>query len=194
MKEIDCRKLACPEPVILTKRMIEQSAGDSFRVILDKGAARENVLRYCTSRGCSVSEVPSDDSTTLTITRQLRTDSIEEPTPNACSPVILISSDRFGSGSDELGKLLIKNFIITLLELSQLPEKILFVNSGVLLTTEGSELLEPLRRLADVGVEILSCGVCLDYYGLREKLAAGMVTNMYTIAESLLSTGNAIKL
>lgn len=194
MKEIDCRGLACPSPVIMTKKAIEDSSGDSCRVILDNGAARENVLRFCSAKGFSVTEEEGSDSTTLTITSLLQTHSIEGSTAKTFAPVILIASDSLGSGSDELGRLLMKNFIITLLELQDQPEKILFLNSGVLLTTEGSELLEPLCRLSAAGVEILSCGVCLDYYGIREKLSAGVVTNMYTIAESLLSSGNSVRL
>jgi hypothetical protein len=86
-----------------------------------------------------------------------------------------------------------KNFIITLLELPDPPEVIFFINSGVQLTSEGSELLEPLHKLAEVGTGIYSCGVCLDYFGLRDKLVAGKVTNMYTIAEKLLAAGNPVK-
>ena len=194
MKEIDCRGLACPTPVIMTKKAIEDSVGNSCRVILDYGAARENVLRFCSAKGFLVSEEKGSDSTILTITGLPQTHSVNESTSKTSVPVILIASDSLGSGSDELGRLLMKNFIIALLELQDLPDKILFVNSGVLLTTEGSELLEPLGKLSDAGVEILSCGVCLDYYGIKEKLCAGLVTNMYTIAESLLSAGNSVRL
>ena len=106
----------------------------------------------------------------------------------------MISSDKLGSGSDEMGRLLLKNFIITLIELQKLPEKIIFVNSGVLITSDGSESLEALTRLSNAGVKILSCGICLDYYGIREKLAAVEVSNMYTIAESLFLSGDTIRL
>ncbi|NJD90382.1 MAG: sulfurtransferase-like selenium metabolism protein YedF, partial [Geobacter sp.] len=100
---------------------------------------------------------------------------------------VLISSDRFGDGPDELGRLLMKNFIITLLELPNPPDRIFLLNRGVLLATEGSETIEPLTKLADAGIEIFSCGVCLDYFSVRDKLAVGAVTNMYTIAEALTS-------
>lgn len=194
MKVIDCRGLQCPAPVIMTKNTVQESLGDSVRVILDNGAARENVLLLCSSKGFTVTEEVGDNCTTLTITSQLQGCVIETPPLNSNSPVLLIASDKLGSGADELGQLLMKNFIITLLELKNKPEKILFLNSGVLLTTEGSELLEPLQKLSASGVEILSCGVCLDYYGRREKLAAGTVTNMYTIVESIFSSANAVRL
>jgi len=194
MQEIDCRGLACPAPVIATKKAIEEYSGSSFRVLLDNGAARENVIRFCASKRCTVFEEMGDQSTSLTITCQLEPSVNEVFGGSPFSRVIFISSDRLGSGSDELGRLLLKNFIITLLELQKLPEKIIFVNSGVLLTSEGSELLEPLTKLSNAGVELLSCGICLDYYGIRERLAAGTVSNMFTIAESILLSGDTISL
>lgn len=194
MRKIDCRGLACPAPVISAKKAIETSAGTPFQILLDNGAARENVLRFCSSRGCSVVEKRGDNDTSLIITSPPQAELNTIKTDESLSSVIVIASDSLGNGSDELGRLLMKNFLITLLELKKLPEKIFFVNSGVLLTSEGSELLEPLSKLGNAGVEILSCGVCLEYYGLKDKLAAGVVTNMYTIAESLLSAGNAISL
>jgi selenium metabolism protein YedF len=87
-----------------------------------------------------------------------------------------------------------KNFIHTLLETAELPCRMIFLNTGVFLTTEGSEVLEALHKLAGMGVEILSCGLCLDYFGRKEKLRAGGTTNMLTIAESLLTATKAIRL
>lgn len=194
MKEIDCRGLACPAPVIATKKGIEDAMGSAFRVLLDNGAARENVLRFCVSRGVTVSEEPGEESTSLIISETLQPVSQGNLDRLNASPVILIASDKLGCGSDDLGRLLMRNFIITLLELGNQPEKIFFVNSGVLLTTEGSELVEPLGKLVNAGVEIFSCGVCLEYYRLSDKLLVGMKTNMYTIAESLLLSGNAVRI
>jgi len=194
MRELDCRGLDCPAPVISTKKAIEESGGEPFKILLDTGAARENVLRFCNSRGCTVVEQLDDVSTTLVITCKQKTRLSDAAANKLAAPVILIASDSLGNSLDELGKLLMKNFVITLLELDKQPEKILFVNRGVMLTAEGSELLEPLGRLVNAGVEILSCGVCLEYFGLKDKLVAGEVTNMHTIAESLLLSGNAIRL
>lgn len=195
MKEIDCRGLACPAPVIATKKMIEETAGATFRVLLDKGAARENVLRFCETKGLAVSEEAADTFTALLISGcMMQTSAQNSPIETHTSPVLLVASDRLGDGPAELGQLLMKNFIITLLELKDRPEKIFFVNSGVLLTTEGSELVEPLHKLVKLGVQVFSCGVCLEYYGVSNKLLVGKTTNMYTIAESLLLSGTAIRL
>jgi selenium metabolism protein YedF len=100
--------------------------------------------------------------------------------------VLIIGSDRLGDGPEELGRLLMRNFIITLLDLKNLPDRIFFLNTGVQLAVEGSEVLEALERLGNRGVEILSCGICLDYFGKKDKLKAGVVTNMFTTAESLM--------
>ena len=107
---------------------------------------------------------------------------------------MLVGTDRLGEGPEELGRLLMKNFIITLLDVAELPDRMLFVNTGVHLTTEGSEVLEALDTLGNRGVEVMSCGVCLDFFGKKEKLRAGVVTNMFTIAESMLQAGSVIKL
>jgi selenium metabolism protein YedF len=108
--------------------------------------------------------------------------------------VMLIGSDRLGDGPEELGRLLMKNFIITLLDLPEPPDRMLFLNTGVLLTAEGSEVIEALEALGNRGVEVLSCGVCLDYFKKKESLAAGAVTNMFTIAESLLTARSVVRL
>ena len=192
MKTIDCRNMACPLPVVTVKRALEAGGGEPLTVLLDDGAPRENVTRFAAGRGYAVAESQTDGGVSLVISGQPA-----QPTPAAVSrraaPVVLVTSDRLGDGPEELGRLLMKNFIITLLDLAELPDRIFFLNSGVLLTTEGSELLEALERLGNRGVEVLSCGVCLDFFQRKEKLKAGSVTNMFTIAESLMTAGSVIR-
>jgi selenium metabolism protein YedF len=187
--------MACPVPVITTKRALEEAGGETVQVIVDPGAPRENVTRFAAGRGYTVQEAPFEDGYALTIgegepvTAERATEEISTK-----KTVILVASDRLGDGADELGRLLMKNFIITLLDLERLPDRMLFLNSGVLLTSEGSEVLEALEALGNRGVEVLSCGVCLDFYHKKEKLQAGTVTNMFTIAESLMQAGSVIRL
>ena len=104
-----------------------------------------------------------------------------------------MGSDRMGDGSDELGRILMKSFLFAVTQLDQLPDKMLFYNGGAKLTIEGSECLEDLKTLAEQGVEILTCGTCLDYHGIKDKLAVGGVTNMYSIVEILQSAVNVIR-
>ncbi len=194
MKVIDCRKMSCPAPVIATKRALEESGGAAVQILVDHGAPRENVTRFATGRGHTVQETPFEDGYALTIAgNQPDLPDATAASAPAEKTVMLITSDRLGDGDDELGRLLMKNFIISLLELDQLPDRMFFLNSGALLTTEGSEALEALEALGNRGVEILTCGVCLDFYHRKDKLKAGSVTNMLTIAESLMEAGSVIR-
>lgn len=107
--------------------------------------------------------------------------------------VVAIASERMGHGNDELGKVLMKGFIFALSQLDELPSTILFYNGGATITTEGSPSLDDLKNMEAQGVEILTCGTCLDYYNLKDKLAVGSVTNMYTIVEKLANADKIIK-
>jgi len=195
MKVIDCRNMACPAPVIAAKRALEESAGQPVQILVDAGAPRENVTRFATGRGYEVHENAFEEGYSLTISGEKPAASRDLPEVDpARKTVMLVTSDRLGNGDDELGRLLMKNFIITLLDLERLPDRMLFLNSGVLLTTEGSEVLEALETLGNRGVEILSCGVCLDFYHMKDHLKAGAVTNMLTTAESLMEAESVIRL
>ena len=196
MKTIDCRGQACPAPVIATKKALEEF-GPEICVVVDDGAPRENVGRFARNRGYQVTEVAAADGWSLQITGSATAEEIvQRSVPSATSGdrILLITSDRLGDGPEELGYLLMKNFIFTLLETSQQPTRILFLNSGVLLATEGAETTEPLKRLEDSGVELFACGVCLDYLKKKDQLAVGQVTNMFSTAEHLLAASSVIKL
>ena len=124
---------------------------------------------------------------------------LAEEEETSCAPdardhtVVVVSSDRMGEGNDELGKVLIKGFIFAVTQLDTLPKTMLFYNGGATLTAEGSDSLEDLKSLEAQGVEIMTCGTCLDYYGLKEKLKVGTVTNMYSIVETMAKAGRIVK-
>jgi len=193
MKNVDVRGLSCPAPVVSVKRALEEAGGE-LRVLLDDGAPRENVKRFAQGRGYLVQEEATEGGFALTLTSSAE----HQPQPKggvATGPaVLLIGSDRLGDGPEELGRLLMRNFIMTLVELAELPDRMLFINTGVLLTAAGSEVLEALEALGNRGVEVLSCGICLDFFKKKELLAAGGVTNMFTIAESLLGARSVVRL
>ncbi|MCE1227857.1 MAG: sulfurtransferase-like selenium metabolism protein YedF [Geobacteraceae bacterium] len=196
MKTIDCRGQACPAPVIATKKALEES-DTSLCVLVDDGAPRENVGRFARNRGYQVVEAAAEDGWTLQITGSAATEGTDQNNSRSSvsgDRVLLITSDHLGEGPQELGYLLMKNFIFTLLETPQQPARILFLNSGVLLATEGAETVEALKQLEDRGVELLACGVCLDYFKKKEQLAVGQVTNMFSTAEHLLTASSVIKL
>lgn len=196
MKTIDCRGQACPAPVIAIKKALEEF-GPEICVVVDDGAPRENVGRFARNRGYQVTEVAAADGWSLQITGSATAEeAVQRSAPSSTSGdrVLLITSDRLGDGPEELGYLLMKNFIFTLLETPQQPARILFLNSGVLLATEGAETVEALKRLEERGVELFACGICLDYLKKKDQLAVGQVTNMFSTAEHLLAASSVIKL
>ncbi len=192
MDTLDCRNLSCPAPVIAVKNALLNTRDLSVR--LDDGAPRENVARFARNRGYAVSEERDGAGWLLTISAPADLPLTSPSLEKEVTRVFLVTSDRLGDGPEELGRLLLKNFIHTLLETGTLPSHLLFMNSGVYLTCEGSDMLEALGKLVNMGVEVFSCGLCLDYFGLKEQLKVGTTTNMLTTAEYLLSAGLAIKL
>jgi len=205
-RTLDARGLACPGPVIMLKKALEEGGGDILDVVVDNAAARENVSRFAARSGCALLSVQEEQGIfTLSIEPGAKGGAIAHPVPGkeadkeerpmeastcdaegAAGATVLIASDRLGRGADELGALLLKGFIYALAEADVAPRRIVFMNSGVRVSTEGSVSLPDLARLSGRGVEILSCGTCLDYYGVKDKLAVGRISNMYEIAGFLL--------
>lgn len=184
--------MACPLPVVTVKRALEESPGESIKVLLDGGAPRENVTRFALNRGLSVDEAEMDGGYAILISGAAG-ETLAIKRQKSGETVMLVASDRLGDGPEELGRLLLKNFINTLVEVAEAPDRILFINTGVLMATEGSEVLEALETLGNRGIEIASCGVCLDFFNCKDKLRAGTVTNMFNIVESMLKAGSVIR-
>jgi len=184
--------MTCPTPVITVKKALEGQT--ELRVLLDDGAPRENVSRFARNRGFKVDEERNADTWVVTITGSNAATVAKPQTSPQNEPVLLVTSNVLGEGPEELGSLLMKNFIHTLLETAKIPARMFFMNRGVLLTTDGSDVLEALEKLSGMGVEIFSCGLCLDFFGLKDKLRVGGTTNMLTIADSLLAANHVIKL
>lgn len=198
MKEIDARQLECPRPVMLVKEQIERENPESLDVMVSGETARENVSRFAGSRGYSVECTPEGGDYRLRLLKSAEapgtSGSPAENRDSGGSVALFITSNKFGEGDGELGQALMKAFINILDEVSPRPETIIFANSGVHLAVEGSSVLEALRELEGKGVRILSCGTCLQHYGLKEKLGCGTVSNMYSIAETLFGSSKVIKL
>ena len=188
----------CPIPVIKTKKAMQAlTSPETIEVLVDNEIAVQNVTKMAVSEGGQVSSEKVGDAE-FRITIQLDGAPKEGADEVVCMPdargdmVVVVSSDRMGTGNDELGKVLIKGFIFAVTQLDTLPKTMLFYNGGATLTAEGSDSLEDLRSLEAQGVEIMTCGTCLDYYGLKEKLAVGSVTNMYSIVETMAKAGKII--
>ena len=190
MKTIDCTGKTCPLPVLETKKALEEGHVDTLAVIVDNPTSQENVMRFLQSQGFSVSVMEENKKHRIEATRG---QSDEEIVKSENKLLVFIDGETVGRGSEELGRILMRSFLITLKELNPLPWRIIFINGGVKLAAEESPYLEPLNNLLTLGVEILCCGTCLDYYKLKEKLRVGRVSNMFEIASSFLEATNVIK-
>ncbi len=209
-RTLDCRGLACPKPVVNTKKTLEaleeESADFTLTAVVDNEAALKNVTRFAEAGGYQVSVQKEGDAFHLVINKPaaapkqaetVHKDDDAQPCPCSLTPdgegtVLLITGSTLGRGEEELGKLLMRSFIFSLRESDVLPEKMMFLNSGVYLTTTGSPVLEELQELSDRGVELFSCGTCLEYYQLKDELAVGEVTNMYNTVASMLAPYHCI--
>ena len=169
--EIDARGLACPKPVINTKKELDNIEQGIVIVTVDNDVAKQNILKLSSSLNCE-SRVIKEEKDLISIEIKKGENVIieekkQEELEDKC---IFISSNKMGNGNDELGEVLMKGFIYTLTESKPYPKSILLVNSGVKLSTENYDTIGNLKILEEAGVEILSCGTCLDYYGLKESL------------------------
>lgn len=209
MIKIDARGDACPLPVVKAKKAIAELHGPGeVEVLVDNEIAVQNLTKMAQQKGyLSSSEKLAEQEYRVRFTIK-DTPAVDTAVPGkvkqqaeaeTCIPdartdtVVVIASDKMGEGAEELGKTLLKAFVFSLTQQDKLPKTILFYNGGASLTCEGSPMLEDLKALEAEGVEILTCGTCLNYYGITEKLAVGGVTNMYVIAEKMLNAGNVVK-
>lgn len=187
-KTVDARGLTCPRPVMLTKEALKNSK--SVTCIVDNPTARDNVARLAAKEGCRVTVEEKDGAFYLHLNKEGQEAACQVmPAP---STVMVIGSESLGRGSEELGGILIRGLMHTLAEGNRRPSTLIFVNSGVKLVTADSPVLEDLRSLASQGVEILACGTCLGYYELKDKVAVGQVSNMYSIVEAMLDADKVL--
>ena len=189
----------CPIPVIKTKKAMQAlPVPEVIEVLVYNDIAVQNVTKMATSEGGVVtSQKVAEKEFKITIQMNGAIAPSEEEV--SCTPdkrdntIVVIASDRMGAGNDELGKVLIKGFIFAVTQLEKLPKAMVFYNGGATLTAEGSDSLEDLKHLEAQGVEIMTCGTCLNYYGLTDKLAVGSVTNMYSIVETMANATKIIQ-
>ena len=189
MKEIDARGLACPAPVLQTKASLQEDHPTSVRVVVDNAASQQNVQRFLESQGFqTVLEQKGADY--LVIGNCVSTPG-EQPRPATVQPsdekkiMVMCASDRIGFGDHELGLKLMVNFLRTLKEMGDELWRLVFVNNGVKLTIDSSEVLEDLRQYEKGGLKILVCGTCLDHFNLLESKQVGETTNMLDIVTAM---------
>ncbi len=197
-RTVDARGLLCPKPLIMTKKALQELLpGEEVTILLDNETSKENVHRFLQDNGADAAWSEADGVFTIRVTKT--TDAMQEAeadeyceVPAAKPHVIAVKNDKMGFGSEELGQILIQAFVNTIQEASPLPGAIVFYNNGVHLATEGSPLIDSLKELEARGVKILVCGTCLDYYGKKEQLRVGRISNMYDILQALTTAGHVV--
>jgi len=196
-KTLDCRGLACPQPVINTKNALEGGAA-SILVIVDNEASCTNVRRFAESQGARVEISKQGGEFHMTVEAGHHAPAAEPP-PIVCSTaparntVVYVSSEGMGRGDEELGAVLMAAFLDTLSHFKGELSHALFVNAAARLTVKGSPVLDQVRQLEELGVEVLVCGTCLNHFNIKDKLAVGKVSNMYAIIETLSKAGRIIR-
>ncbi len=196
---LDCRGLACPQPVIRAKELLDFLEQGAVEVLVDNEAAQSNLERFGKSQGCGVEIRASGDTRHITISKGPHQGPSKDLAPEeyrcdlpGAGLVIVIPADTMGRGNDALGGVLMRAYIKTIKHLSPLPAKIFFYNTGVKITATQSDLIAPLRELADMGVEIYSCGTCLDFFNLKDSLLVGNPSNMFEIMDAMAQASKVI--
>ena len=195
--EVDGRGQLCPKPVIMTKKELDKLDEGTVTTIVDNEIAKENVSKLAKGMGLEFTVENTKDEEFYIhinkwITEKIREPEISHDTGRTKDFIVVFNSDQMGKGNEELGHILVKGLIYTIKETRPWPNSIIFYNSGVKLACQGSEALDDLKYMEEQGVEILSCGLCLDFYGIQDKLAVGQITNMYNIYEKMRNSNNTI--
>lgn len=190
MVKVDAIGQVCPVPIIMTKNALKDIEEGQVEVSVDNRISLENLQKMSKEMGYDYTVEESGDIFKIVINKMRESVELRESEENT---VVVIDSLHMGKGDVELGRILMKGFIYTLSEIEELPKTILFYNEGVKLAIDGTESLQDLKSLEERGVEILSCGTCLNFYGITEKLRVGSVTNMYTILERQMKATRVIK-
>ena len=203
MRIVDTKGQQCPAPLIATKRALKESAvGESFTVLTDNQISFNNLSRFLKDNNTDFQVNETGGVWTLTITKttgEVAQTKAEDYCASSISHflkgnfIVVLASDKMGEGDDELGHLLMNNFIKALKDLDRLPQKMVFYNNGVKLVTYGSPVVEHLKDLEKMGVELLLCATCVNHYSIESIVAAGTLSNMYAIAEVMASAGNIIR-
>ena len=193
MKELDLRNKSCPIPLVETRKFINNNKNTDFKIILDNEVSFLNIKKYLENNKINYSSNKSDELYIFEVifdgNEKLSHEKFEV---NNFS--ILIMSDLFGEGDEELSRVLMKSYFYALDESITLPSNIIFINSGVKLLTENYDVIKHIESLKNRGVSILACGICTDYYKLKDHIKVAEITNMYYIIEILNNSDSVIRI
>ena len=189
METLNCRGLACPQPVLKTKQFIESNPQTlEFIVLVDNAASAQNVLRFVESQGCTASLQQKGSEFEIKAVKSQETmgeAAGRDVAETIQKTLVLITKNTMGSGDDVLGAGLMLNFLKTITEMGESLWRLVLLNSGVKLTIEGAETLPVIQQLEAQGVSVLVCGTCLNHFNLLEHKKVGETTNMLDIVTSM---------
>lgn len=180
MVKVNAVGFVCPVPVIMTKKALNEIAEGEVEVLVDNETAKQNLEKLAKELGYEFKSCEASGNFQVVINKKPNEDKKETKEENI---VVVIDSDQMGKGDEELGKILVKGFIYSLTEMETLPKTVILYNKGVLLATVNENTIEDLKKLESMGVEVISCGTCANYYHVQDKLQVGSLTNMYTIVD-----------
>jgi selenium metabolism protein YedF len=190
MDHLDLKGKACPVPVIETKKFLESRTVREIEIIVDNLTARENVCRFLGSKGYSTSVIEERGIYRI---EGCRDDGPVAAAPSELRSLVYIDGEFMGRGSEELGKILMRSFLNTVKDLEMRPWRMVFINAGVKLVASDSEYVNILKDIEGLGVEIIACGTCLDYFHLKDKIGVGRISNMFEIMTSFNEATNVIR-
>lgn len=199
-KELDCRNLACPGPVVRCAQTVKEDAPEALRVLVDNSAAVENVSRFLRANGYAVESAPAGEGLWhVDAARDAAPASAPSAPDVPAAPaavgktLVLITTETLGRGDETLGAKLMDNFLATLPELGDSLWRVVLLNGGVKLAARPGKALDSLRALEAGGADILVCGTCLDFYRLMDAKAVGQTTNMLDVVSSLALADKVIR-
>ncbi len=206
---LDLRGLMCPEPVLRTKKILDQNPGIAVEVLVDSQISVMNLTRLANSLGMSLHSTQNESGYAVVIAS--KNDSRSDPVHNyelpqqiagakrasdlskaSSTSVVFISKDTFGEGDRDFSVNLLNVFLQTILQAGHRPQAILLANTGVRLMDPDFSVRKVLDDFQEAGVEVLACGLCVEFYGLKEKIKPEQITNMYSISEYLFSADRII--
>ena len=202
-RTIDCMGMACPLPVINAKKAIEGFTGDgTLRILVDNETAVQNLTRLGEHNGFRVSTTQDGEkafTVAMAVTARagrhaaVPAEALSCQAPARGGKVVVLSADTMGLGDEKLGKKLMKAFIFALTSQDETPDKVICYNTGARLTTVDADTIKDLKALEAAGATVMTCGTCLDFYGLKDQLQVGIVSNMYDIVEAQMNASMVIR-
>ena len=190
-KKRNCMGMACPLPVVEAKKAIDEMEDGLLEIEVDNETCVQNLRRLAAKYDFTVASESISDKEFLVKMEVKKDHALKGKQEDSCT--VVFSSDKMGEGDEELGKNLMKSFVFALSNVDPLPTAMVFYNRGAFLTSEDSPVLADLKNLEKAGVKIMTCGLCADYYKIKEKLGVGVISNMYEIVETQMESQKIIK-